>query len=819
MAQHGPLPVPAGLEEALRQLSAHERWAWPEHMSNENPSAGAAQQVLLVLCGRVATALRLATASPDQALAALQAVRRSLGSETVLAKRLTEVLEVEAGCILTTGQAAADQGVAVITDFLSSYVKLEEQEAAHLRSQAGRAALLAGLESCLPGRGLGKLILPTLLECILAGTTRSWECDWEAVRPQLQPLHDMVLDQPLLEDAASNLLELVRNRAPALLPELPDSDVDADEEEGLRQSQKRRLLQEDPTPRCIYSLACLAQEIQDSYVAEGVQDAHGEEISQMTQLQHEVMQRLAKQAAQHGCSGAIARQRNSPTAPVVQAAVKHCQARTPSPRKVTVTAPAASLETPPRPCMSAGSRGPCDSRSGAAPKALPKATRKVLKGCGPAPVEQTTTVTLREQPESSGSGQVFPDLANVPRSRLEDNGSEGVRAFMEEIVNGFGAQEIASCLLGRVEKAIETISTSCSARNGSAEEAVDREKNSDAVSAAEKLGDIARYLRLLLEIRQDSQQAVASQVDRLIRCLLESASWPAGWRHSLCNMLELITHPLLAKQAAAELWQQVTSESGKSKLSTGPGALAVGSLASELMHVLEKDDTEEGEKALAPMKCLKLSAEIFLRWLHRLAPKGPLGVPPVPCTEHALDKDVQQRIEDEPCSSGKVDETSLRSSDSEADLSEDVASEATPSAPSIASGDRASDLDDFIDWRPECNIGLLQRSRSPPRGPTSSGAAETSGLPAGDSKGSSYKSYHSKLSQKVQDFCNSSLVPDWEARVRSLLLKRPAAPTESTKSPSSESDSAAVSMGALAQDCKRKRMEFTESSGLLSAIA
>eukprot|EP00442_Polarella_glacialis_P017544 CAMPEP_0115077948 /NCGR_PEP_ID=MMETSP0227-20121206/17282_1 /TAXON_ID=89957 /ORGANISM="Polarella glacialis, Strain CCMP 1383" /LENGTH=809 /DNA_ID=CAMNT_0002465289 /DNA_START=121 /DNA_END=2550 /DNA_ORIENTATION=+ len=765
--------APPGLEEALRQLATSDRWARPELSSDENPSAGAALQVTLVLCGRVTTALRSATASTEKAVAALDAVRRIIGSEIVLAKRLMEILSVEAGCILATGEAAAEQGIAVVADFLSTFVKLEDQLSSQVSARME-------LEPTLPRQGLGVLVLPTLLECILTGTTRSWECDWEAIQPQLQPLHDLALAQPLLGNAPSVFLKLVREHAPALLPVQPDSD----DEDGAATQQ--RVMSQEPAPRCIYSLACLAQEIYDSLASRGEEAAYNEEISQMVHLQKEVLQRLAIQATD-GEDYAPSKQAYHCHSLTLEDPAPPTQAETPSSSSAAKKKTAKVPETP--------------AARTASPKPVPRTPKKAppapkLPPAIMTPSPKRVSVTGRtETPPcvSLKGGRIFGDagaeakcsgaaLAKSSKATVSlaaqtspraspDQAMDSIRGFMEEVVDGSGANKLAECLVARAERASSIISSLIASMNAGK----GKELPEEARKAAEKLSDNAGYLVVLLELSLAGQAAVTAHVGRLVRCLLDGGSWGTEWRYSLFKMLQLVTHPILAKQSATTLWSQVTDSGAQARQQTADSALAVGSLASELCTVLAEERSDEAARALASMQCLKLSAQLHLQWLRQLvsevcgqdgasAALPPPQRPPPQRRRRSIDSAA-------PSCSGAAPAAAHQescSSESEAEQSEDIGSDETPSAPSIASGDRASDLEDFIDFAPEHNsCGLLRRAESPERGPTSSSSKCTKGK-----KDASMLLEH-VLSPKVLQFYNSKLAPNWEARVRSLLLKRP----------------------------------------------
>ncbi|CAE7242666.1 unnamed protein product [Symbiodinium sp. CCMP2592] len=236
----------------------------------------------LARCRQVAQNLHLAAGSHSKATAALQLVRRHLGCEMTVARRLDEVLSVEAGSILARGHEAADEGMAVVSDMINGFLQMEAARAEDLSNQPSTTAV----ELSFNARNLGILLLPTLLECTLAGITKCWDCDWGLLGRQLQPLHDLVLKKPLLDHAAMALLQLIWLRAPMLLP------GEADEKgKGRPQGWVPQGL---PMAKCIYGLACLSQEIHDTLVVEGMEQANAQEIQLMAHVRREVLQHLGQ---------------------------------------------------------------------------------------------------------------------------------------------------------------------------------------------------------------------------------------------------------------------------------------------------------------------------------------------------------------------------------------------------------------------------------------------------------------------------------------------------------------------------------------------
>lgn len=292
------------LERILSELSKR-RWAIPERLE-EDADAGAMTSDTLQLCGRLACSLRQCATAREalQHLATLRAAFVPPTSETSpaspeaealqgLAKRLEEVISVESRCILTRGRVAKEEALIIVAELLSSLL--------HLYRLNGREEAVK----------VGQNLLPNMLECILVGITKCWQSDWNGhLRPQLQPMHDLVLRRPLLEKAALSLLRLVWNRAPSLLD---------DESNGA--------VAVAVSPQCAYALASLSQEIHDELMATELAEAHAADLELMSQLRRVVLEFL-------GQAGLRRRhRRKAPPVPPGEAFEALQMVATPSPRK------------------------------------------------------------------------------------------------------------------------------------------------------------------------------------------------------------------------------------------------------------------------------------------------------------------------------------------------------------------------------------------------------------------------------------------------------------------------------------------------------
>eukprot|EP00435_Cladocopium_sp_Y103_P004935 s1083_g1.t1 len=218
--------------------------------------------LVLWVTGGLRTAMDL-----HQALQNLESLRAAFVAPTLsptaplqgLAKRLEEVISVESRCILTRGRVAKEQALIIVAELLSSLL--------HLYRLNGREEAVK----------VGQNLLPNMLECILVGITKCWQSDWKGhLRPQLQPMHDLVLRRPLLEKAALSLLRLVWDRAPSLL----DGSTGA--------------VAVAVSPQCAYALASLSQEIHDELMATDLAEAQAADLELMSQLRRVVLEFLGQ---------------------------------------------------------------------------------------------------------------------------------------------------------------------------------------------------------------------------------------------------------------------------------------------------------------------------------------------------------------------------------------------------------------------------------------------------------------------------------------------------------------------------------------------
>lgn len=697
----------AALEKALKQLAASERWAWPELCNDQNPAAGASQKATLLQCVRLTTSLR-AVDTPRQAATALDAIRRILGPEATIARRLMEVLSVEAGCILTTGQAAAEQGIAVVADLLTEIVKLEELRSGK-KSQGDHV------------RGLGVLTLPVLLECILAGTTRSWECNWEAIQPQLQPIHDLALAPPLLRYCPKSFLDLVCKNVPHLLPEL----LDVDEE-----SQSHRLNSASPEPRCLYSLGCLAQEIRDCLHQRGELGEHTKEMIHMIRLQGRVLQHLKSDAVEVAHSDAPVASTTATNVKKRPAAMLSCQSPTKESR------PAKVQKTP-------------------SPK--------------PKKVVDETPARLSQ---GKGRSQMLPEPAKVSRksltkadtSRADDQvnaaagGEVEVKKLLMQVLQNLKQHDrLVRDFTDKAAEAVSTISKFCLAE-------ASHKPRSCAVAedAAKKLSEFARYLKTITELDSAGKRAVAAQMGRYVSFLLQGSGWSEEWRGALGRMLELVTHPLLALPAASELWEQATGSNVSTIRTTPKMVLAVGGLTMELMQALEEDTSEEAAKMKSLMSQLRFACE----WSQgaTLSAKDvgmmksastSMDRPKKACPSRPAYQKVDLKSStDAPSSTSSRAPARTVDEDSEGELSEDIDSEDSSDADEP---EEDAELEDFIDMSPEHNLGILREEIST----------------AFDTEPCSSGLNGERPLSNVQRFLRMSLAPDWQDRLRSEMLKHP----------------------------------------------
>jgi len=300
------------LRRILGELS-ERRWADPERLE-EDADAGAITSGTLLLCERLAVALRQATTA-EEAIRDLDALRVAFSegenaAETnaaldALAKRLEDVISVESRCILTSGCVAKEQALVMVAEILTSLL--------HVYRLGGTEAVR-----------VGQTLLPNMLECILVGITKCWQSDWNGhLRPQLQPMHDLVLRRPLLEKAAFALLRLVWQRAPSLLDDSSTAVA--------------------VSPQCAYAIASLSQEIHDELMATDLADAQQSDLELMTHLRRVVLEFLGQ--------AGLRRRHRRKAPPIPMLALT-----TPSPKKRGLE----EVETEPRPSHKSRNLGNMD---------------------------------------------------------------------------------------------------------------------------------------------------------------------------------------------------------------------------------------------------------------------------------------------------------------------------------------------------------------------------------------------------------------------------------------------------------------------------
>lgn len=387
---------PDDLEHILRELGKGQ-WANPDCFE-EDASTGAISKETLALCRRFAGALREASTA-EEALADLEALS-SFGG-LLLSKRLEEIISVESRCILVNGQVAADQALPVVAEILSSLL--------HLRQRVSDTAGTA----CLDAVSVGYNILPNMLECIMVGVTQCWQCDWKALSPQLQPIRDLVLRRPMLDQAAFCLLRLVWQRAPSLLLDDRPADV---------------------TPQCAYALASLSQEIHDALVSHRLACAHNAELILMTDLRRVVLDFLG----QVGNRQAQSEKPRAAPAPATPPRKKKRELE--------------EMESEPRPSRSKISHEPNMAKDTASPASIPNTPEQGFE--------------LKERTLEEATEQVW-----------KVKPVDAVDTLVDMLVKDYGSLELATSLADRAERAIDTmawaVSKSLTPEASEAKEAVE----------------------------------------------------------------------------------------------------------------------------------------------------------------------------------------------------------------------------------------------------------------------------------------------------------------------------------------------------------
>ncbi|CAK9050297.1 unnamed protein product [Durusdinium trenchii] len=232
-----------------------------------------------------------------------------------------------------------------------------------------------------------------MLECIMVGVTQCWQCDWKALSPQLQPIRDLVLRRPMLDQAAFCLLRLVWQRAPSLLLDDRPADV---------------------TPQCAYALASLSQEIHDALVSHRLACAHNAELILMTDLRRVVLDFLG----QVGNRQAQSEKPRAAPAPATPPRKKKRELE--------------EMESEPRPSRSKISHEPNMAKDTASPASIPNTPEQGFE--------------LKERTLEEATEQVW-----------KVKPVDAVDTLVDMLVKDYGSLELATSLADRAERAIDTM--------------------------------------------------------------------------------------------------------------------------------------------------------------------------------------------------------------------------------------------------------------------------------------------------------------------------------------------------------------------------
>ena len=123
-------------------------------------------------------------------------------------------------------------------------------------------------------RGLGEVIVPRLIECLILGMDSAWSPCWREVQQRLLPVHGLVLRLPLLACAPSAFVSLVKRWLQVA--------------EGIAEAPcvgHGMLLTEQVALKRLYSAGCLAQDVVDSFL-QHAGDASSNDLAEMMNIQH-----------------------------------------------------------------------------------------------------------------------------------------------------------------------------------------------------------------------------------------------------------------------------------------------------------------------------------------------------------------------------------------------------------------------------------------------------------------------------------------------------------------------------------------------------
>lgn len=284
---------------------------------------------------------------------------------------------------------------------------------------------------------------------------------------------------------------------------------------------------------------------------------------------------------------------------------------------------------------------------------------------------------------------------------------------------------------------------------------------------------IARTMGLLLA--SGSEAISGDLVKRLLRCILEGIELPPELRKLLLHpLMSVLLTEVLVHHAAAELWKQVEDclKPGIAEPKQPDWVYAAGCLAHEIENFLSKNAENATSQSRNTMHTLQLAAKLHLSWSgyagpsldepehheHAITEEAPPSIDP----EHARQrrhhvhhgKGLRLAASHQSLDGDSASDAASRSISSSSVSGDDGASEA---GDKLSVGDRASDLEDFIDMSEEHNnYGLLRQADAQ--------------LMAGV--------FHDveDASAVVKEHYSTQIKPDWQAQCRRLLKEHPPAP-------------------------------------------
>mmetsp|Transcript_9926 Transcript_9926/g.21050 ORF Transcript_9926/g.21050 Transcript_9926/m.21050 type:complete len:798 (-) Transcript_9926:72-2465(-) len=264
---------------------------------------------------------------------------------------------------------------------------------------------------------------------------------------------------------------------------------------------------------------------------------------------------------------------------------------------------------------------------------------------------------------------------------------------------------------------------------------------------------------LILKVKDE--QIIGDLVRRLLSCILQGAELPENLRVSgVWPLIDFAISDELVHRTGKELWAQVQRACSPESPRAPEWVYAAGCLACEIKQRIESmadgQQTEDCAQTVQTMNILQWGALLHLTWLgYECPPQRRLG-PALASTSASsfasCSRPEPASFEDHPAAERALEE---------AEDDESVALTGTEDSSVLSSDDNASDLDDFIDQRPEFNnCGFLTSSVEPPRASKASASKRQLGGRAVE-----------ELVADLQEFSEAKVLPDWKTQCSFILDK------------------------------------------------